>query len=48
MPFSLVLLLLVIITEYLAIQKEKQNEKRRCTQSKFGDHDCTSSVKANK
>ena len=46
--FSLALLIFVLLVEYLAIQKEKQNEKRRCTQSKFPNHDCTSSVKANK
>ncbi len=47
MPFSLTLLIFVLLTEYWAIQKEKQNEKRRHTQSKFADHDCMSSTKAN-
>ncbi len=47
MPFSLALLIFVLLVEYLAIQKDKQN-KRRCTQSKFGDHDCTSSVTTHK
>lgn len=36
MPFSLVFLILVICIEYIAIQKEKQNKKRRCNH-KFGD-----------
>lgn len=43
--FSIALLILILLVEYLAIQKDKQNE-RRCTQSKFGDRDCTSSTKA--
>ena len=49
MPFSLALLILVICLEYLAIEKEKYNEqKRRHTQSKFGDHDCMSSTTTHK
>lgn len=47
MSFSLALLILVLLLEYLAIQKDKQN-KRRCTQSKFGRYDCTSSVTTHK
>jgi uncharacterized membrane protein len=49
MPFSLALAILVFSIMYLAIQKEKQNEqKRRHTQSKFGDHDCMSSTTTHK
>lgn len=45
MPFSLALLIFVLLAEYWAIQKDKRNEqKRRHTQSKFGDHDCMSST----
>lgn len=43
MPYSLALLIFVLLVEYWAIQKDKKNEqKRRHTQSKFGDHDCMS------
>ncbi len=44
MTFSLALLIFVLLSEYLAI--EKDNKNRRHTQSKFGDHDCMSSKKA--
>lgn len=44
MPFSLALLGVVVLVEYLAYQKEQQ--KRRCTQSMFGSHECTSSRQA--
>lgn len=44
MSFSLVLLIFILLSEYLAI--EKNNKNRRHTQSKFADHDCMSSIKA--
>lgn len=45
MPFSLALLILVICLEYIAVQKENQNEQKRRCIHKFGDRD-TSSTKA--
>lgn len=47
MPFSLALLILVILSEYLAMKKEKQNEQKRRCIHKFGDRD-TSSIIAHK
>lgn len=44
MMFSLALLVLIILTEYLSIQKDNKN--RRHTQSKFPNHDYMSSIKA--
>ena len=41
MPFSLALLIFVLLSEYLAIQKDNKN--RRYTYSKFGDRECISS-----
>lgn len=46
MPFSLAVLLLIVCIEYLAIEKEKENKKRRCVQSLETAN--TSSRKANK
>ena len=49
MPDSLSLAITIVIILYFAIKKEKKNEqKRRHTQSKFGDHDCMSSTTTHK
>lgn len=44
MPFSLSLLIIVIYVEYIAIKKERKNEKRRCVHNLNKKY--TSSTKA--